>query len=288
MADSVREFSTECRVFSGLNNSFLEKVAQYVERCHLEDGGYFFARVPPSNGMDTYFAIKSLSILGLKPDQPQATAGFFLDQMKEGWLDDVIGMFLATEVFSELGQVTDDFKRFAGTQVMSLQNTAGGFGALENIYIEVPSELEATYRATKTLMTIGADFDKEKIAGFTFNLLNPDGGYGREGHSTLASTYYATGIHRLLGAEAGKFATTGEFLRKREENLQLLFIEDIYWLTMGLANLYQKISFPDRLLSFILDCQRLNGGFSRATRIGIPTLEYTFYALSVLRVLGAL
>jgi len=37
-----------------------------------------------------------------------------------------------------------------------------------------------------------------------------------------------------------------------------------------------------------MECQRANRGFSRATAMGIPTLEYTFYALSILKEVGAL
>jgi hypothetical protein len=69
-----------------LGNSFRRKVVSYIERCHLEDGGYFFARVLPSNGLDTYFAVKSLSILGVEPDRPEAIASFFLKATWEGYV----------------------------------------------------------------------------------------------------------------------------------------------------------------------------------------------------------
>jgi hypothetical protein len=57
---------------------------------------------------------------------------------------------------------------------------------------------------------------------------------------------------------------------------------------MGLANLGEKSNVPDRVMRFVMMCQRANGGFSRGTIMGIPTLEYTFYALSILREVGAL
>jgi hypothetical protein len=54
-------------------------------------------------------------------------------------------------------------------------------------------------------------------------------------------------------------------------------------LAEGLANLGDKPISPDRVNEFVLKCQRRNGGFARAPIMGIPTLEYTFYALSILK-----
>jgi hypothetical protein len=171
---------------------------------------------------------------------------------------------------------------------MPLQNSAGGFGAVENIDIEVPSELENTYRAVRILKIINAEFDEQRVNSFVGGFLNRDGGYGINGYSTLASTFYATEIHKLLGNDTKKLTVTRDYLRKREENWQVQFIEDLYWLYKGLANLDEKCNFPNRTLRFVMACQRANGGFSRATIIGIPTLEYTFYALSILREIGVL
>jgi len=272
----------------GLVSSIRRKVAEYIERCHLEDGGYFFARVPPSSGLDTYFAVKSLSILGVKPDHPEAIASFFLNRLTEGTLGDITGIFVAIEILNDLSLITDELRSYARRRITPLQNKDGGFGALENIYIEVPSELQETYRAVRVLKIIGTDFDTEKVSRFVFSFLRPDGGYGGKGYSTLASTFYATEIHKLLEIDVGKLTVTRNYLRKREENWQVQFIEDLYWLVGGLANMGEKTSFPDKIFRFIMNCQRLNGGFSRATVMGIPTLEYTFYALSILKETGSL
>jgi len=282
--DLLDEYETSHR----LGHSLRRQVVAYIERCHLEDGGYFFARVPPSSGLDTYFAVKSFSILSVKPNRPEAIANFFLNDIAEGTLGGITGIFLAVEVLNELGQMTDELRNYAQPRIMALQNKAGGFGAYENIDVEVPSELEETYRAVRVLKIIGADFDREKVNRFTFSFVRPDGGYGAKGYSTLASTFYATEIHKLLGVETGKLTTTKDYLRKREENWQVQFIEDLYWLALGLANLGEKTNVPDRVTRFVMMCQRSNGGFSRAMIMGIPTLEYTFYALSILREVGVL
>jgi hypothetical protein len=142
------------RPLAQLDNHFRQKVVNYIDRCRLEDGGYFFAHIPPSSGTDTYFAVKSLALLDMKPRNPEAIANFFLSQIKEGTLSSITGIFNAVEVINELGQLTDDLSSCAEEQIIVWRNKAGGFGALENIYIEVPSELEETYRAVKILKTM--------------------------------------------------------------------------------------------------------------------------------------
>jgi len=274
---------TEFGATTRLGHSFRRLVVNYIDRCRLEDGGYFFARIPPSSGADTHFAVKSLALMGMKPPRPEAVANFFFRQIKEGTLSSIAGLFNAVEVINELGQITDDLRSYAQDQIMAWQNKAGGFGALENIYVEVPSELEETYRAVRILKSTGATFDEQAVAGFVSSLLNHDGGYGRNRHSTLASTFYATEIHKLLGVDIQKLAGTRAYFRRREKSWQIQFIEDLFWLVEGLANLGEKTVFPDRVIEFVLECQRQGGGFARATIMGIPTLEYTFYALSVLK-----
>jgi hypothetical protein len=261
-------------------------VVKYIESCHMKDGGYFFAQVEPSGGLDTYCAVKSLSILGAKPGHPRATVNFFLDRFKRGILVDIPGIFFAAEVLSDLGAMTSSFRSYALAKLPAFRNDAGGFGSYQNMYIEIPSELRATYRAVRVLETIGGDFDKDGIRRFTRKFLNEDGGYGGKGYSTLPSTFYATETYKMLGSDIGELTATKEFLRKREGKY-VQYVEDMYWLVMALANLGEKTRAPQKVAEFVTMCQRRNAGFARST-YGIPTLEYTFYALSVLREVGVL
>lgn len=269
-------------------SSFRQEVASYVERCRLEDGGYFFARVLPSSGMDTYYAVKSLSLLGLKPSRPEEAANYFLSQISDSSLTGINGLFCAAEVLYELGMVTEEFKAYTEHHLQSLRNDIGGFGAYENIDVEVPSELRDTYRAVRTSEIIGADLDRKGLKRFVSHFLNADGGYGSQGHSTLASTYFASAIFKIFRLKIPGLTATKEYLRKRERNWQVQFIEDLYWLNEGLANLGEKPVYTDRVSRFVMECQRSNGGFSRATIMGIPTLEYTFYGLSILKQVDAI
>ena len=269
--------------------SLRQQIAGYIENCQLEDGGFFFARVPPSSAMDTYFAVKSLHLIGEKPRRPWAIVDYFLNRAKDNSLHGLNDIFTAVEVMNELDQKMVPGLRNHAQKIRHLQNKPGGFGAIENIDIEVPSELEATYRAIRILRIIGTDFDEQKVTSFVSSLLNQDGGYGKEGHSSLASTFYAAEIHKLLRIEIPRLTSTRDYLRDREDKRranfdkrQVDFIENLFWLVRGLANMGEKSNIPERITEFVMACQRANGGFARTTIMGIPTLEYTFYALSIL------
>ncbi len=278
----------EYGVFPVLGPSFRQEVAAYIEQRHLEDGGYFFARVLPSCGGDTYFAVKSLAILGMEAARPADIAGFFFEQVEAGELASVPGLFYAAEVLNGLGRITGEFKDYARPRIEAFRNKAGGFGAYKRVDVAVTSELENTCRAVRVLGIIGADYDRDKVKRFTGMFLRPDGGYGGKGYSTLPSTFYATEIYKLLGVGMEKPEATKAYLRKMEDIWRLAYLENVYWLVAALANLGERTARPQDATEFVMMCQRSNGGFARATVMGIPTLEYTFYALSILKETGAL
>lgn len=268
--------------------SFQKEVTAYIEQRHLEDGGYFFARMPPSCGMDTYFAVKSLAILGKKPDRQDMVINFLLKLMRDDSWGGIPGVFVAVSVLAELGQLTNDIFRYAKERIMATQNKAGGFGTYKNIDVEISSELEGTCRAVAVLKTVRAGYDKQKTINFVLRFQNQDGGYGSKGRSTLASTFYATETLRMLDFETSGLDETKNYLRDKEGNWQVQFIEDLHWLVKALSNVGEKFKFSKRAINFVRDCQRSNGGFSRTRIMGIATLEYTYYALSILREVGAI
>lgn len=263
------------------------QAARYIESCHLEDGGYFFACILPSSTLDTYFAIKSLCLLDMRPEQPLLFRDYFLNHVKADSRRSVRSIFLAAEVLEALGQPLDRLRRYA-SRLIALQNRAGGFGTVRNLYVEASSELEATYQAVRALRILQIEFERQDTAHFILNFLNPDGGFGRERHLTLATTFYAAKTLKLLGFDLGELAATEKYLRNRENEWRVHFIEDAFWLVRALTCFGEKLNISETIKRFVLACQRANGGFARATAIGIPTLEYTFYALSILREVGAL
>jgi hypothetical protein len=264
-----------------------KQVIDYVESCHLADGGYFFARVLPSCARDTYFAVKALHILGAEPGSPEKITDFLLYLWQTNPARDLNSIFLIAETLAELGYPVSELDEWE-SRILKHQNKYGGFSVVQNLDVEVVSELEATYQAVSLLRTLRIAFDEKKVQDFVLSLMNGDGGFGSEGRSTLATTYYATGVLRLLCYHPSGLGKTVAYLRQREVGWYLSFIEDVFWLVVALGNLGEGLNFPSHVIGFVQHCQRLNGGYARANVIGIPTLEYTYYALTLLAMTGAL
>ena len=262
-----------------------ESAQLYIERCRLDDGGYFFARIPPSSAVDTYYAVITLAMLGLKPERPAAVKRFFAAALKNSSTLSINGLFAATESLRALGYTMQMPPRYVD-RINKLRNDMGGFGAVDNLDIEVVSELETTYRALKIMTALGMEFNQRNISDFVLKFGNDDGGFGKNNLSTLASTYYATEILRLTGYDMSGLSATVRYLRDRSSIWRLNFIEDIFWVSNSLSNLGQKIDKADWMISFVEACQRGNGGFARKDVMGIPSLEYTYYAVSALKALS--
>jgi hypothetical protein len=127
--------------------------------------------------------------------------------------------------------------------------------------------------------------DCERVSRFVLGFQNPDGGFGGNGHSTLASTYYAVATLPRLGRESSQLENAAAWLSDRAAMSPLDYLEHLYWLAAGLRRLGRKFVDEDRAIGFALACQRPSGGFGRAP-VGIATLEYTHYALEILRDAG--
>ncbi|KTB49346.1 prenyltransferase/squalene oxidase repeat-containing protein [Dehalogenimonas alkenigignens] len=267
--------------------NLLEGAVQYIESCRLVDGGYFFARVPPSSGLDTYFAVMGLSLLGLKPVILAEVEAFVHNGLLKDEPVHLGGLFVAAETLDKLGCLTDELKYRIRRAVTAFKNQFGGYGAFEHLDVAIPSELQGTYRAMKVLHTIGANrIDAGEVGCFVENWHNGDGGYGGRGRSNLASTFFATSIACLGGFELIDRYSTIAYLRRKETNREYQYIEDLYWLATALDNLGGSLADRSGATEFVRRCRRRGGGFARATAIGIPTLEYTFYALSILKLAG--
>jgi hypothetical protein len=267
-----------------------QQVIEYVEKCHLEDGGYFFAQVAPSNCRDTYFAIESLRLLGTRPRNPSETVGFLIEQskMNQGW-GFLFGAFFIIRSLHQLGYPTDWFREQCALPILHCQDESGGFGR-GILLFDVLSELEKTYMAVESLKALGVTgWDERKVIDFVLAYMNRDGGFGEEGHPNLISTYYATEILALLGYPLQELTGAARYLPEKEHNWdKLYFLDEIFFLISAQSRLGQKPLFPEAICDFVLQCQRRNGGFARARPIGISTLEFTYYALAILSQIDAL
>jgi len=119
------------------------------------------------------------------------------------------------------------------------------------------------------------------------SLRNVDGGFGAGEQSTLASTYFAAVTLSTAWAEGWPAEDTVTWLKARENEWRVQFLEHLFWLSGALRALGSGIERRDDATRFVLACQRPNGGFGRAS-LRIATLEDIHRALAVLQEVGAL
>jgi prenyltransferase beta subunit len=196
------------------------------------------------------------------------------------------GLYFLSETYSDLQMSTEPLCKGLDS-VWGLQNPYGGFGTVDRVYVEVPSELEATYCAVATLQNLGAPVDGRRVVAFVERFRNADGGFGGEGRSILASTHYALATLARLGYSAEHAQETLAWLRQHEERWDIEYLEDLFWLTQALEALGQGVRRRENGAAFTLGCQRPSGGFGRA-HWGIATLEDTHHAVAVLKSAGYL
>jgi len=257
--------------------------SHYVQSCQVEDGGYFFARIAPGSLQDTCFAVKTLRILRQYPSRLAALKNFVSTSIEQRQAGDIHALYLATEIARS---VRTDIELFHSGKIPMSPFKIPTIDSLTGLYIEVTSELEHIFEAVSVMCHFRTSFDRAAIINLIFSLRNADGGFGIRRHSSLATTYYAIRILALLEQKITWAEHTTSFLRKKEDDIH--FIEDLYYLSGAFATIGTSLSSQDRAISFVLGCQRRGGGFARAKPIGIPTLEYTYYAISILKHLAVL
>ena len=264
----------------------LRHIVRYVKSRQTPDGGYFFARVPPSGAQDTYHAIKCLRLLGRKPARVAAVKRWLIAAADSGIAHNLRGLYFLSEAYSQLQMSIDPLLRGVDS-VWALQNSYGGFGMAGRVYVEVPSELEGTYCAVVALQNLGVPLDAKHVATFVQQFQNADGGFGGEGRSILASTYYALATLVRLGHSAEHAQETLAWLREREECWGVQYLEDLFSLVQALEALGEGVRYREKATAFTLRCQRPSGGFGRA-HWGIATLEDTHHAVAILKSVGYL
>lgn len=259
--------------------------ASYVHSCQVEDGGYFFARIPPSSLRDTCFAVKTLHMLGQEPRRTDALKNFVRSSIREDSGNDAHALYLSSEILGILGQQTDSLLPRIQALLESFE-PSDKLSNLDTLYLEVVSELEDTLELVSLFVHFGLPFNRERVVSSLCALSNADGGFGRLGVSTPATTYHAAQLLSLLGCPVKESERMLSFLNNRSQ--LVYFLEDLYYLETTRSILGMASSDEEKVISFALDCQRIGGGFARARPMGIPTLEYTCYAISLLKLLEAI
>jgi len=273
------------RVLSTSNLEQMRKrIIKYVTERQTSDGGYFFACVPPGSLLDTYYAIKTLNMLETKPPNIELTEDFVNSFQSDYQSGNIHALFLATEVLSALGKSVATFYKF-GKSALERFNVSQ-FENYGNLDIDVTSELKPVYESVVVFTNLKIDFQKTQILKLVLALFNKDGGFGRNRNSTLSTTFYALKILFLLNSLTGTQESVAEFLAAKRQNL--FFIEEFYYWLGSCFIIGKNLpeSVKEEMAHLIWGYQRVSGGFARSRAIGIATLEYTYYAVSMLKVLG--
>ena len=245
-----------------------EKALKYVHSCQTDDGGYFFARISPSSLRDSHFAVKTLLLLGQRPRRSAGVKRFVWAFLREGEGNPVHTYYLAVEILKDLGEDLEVL-RHQSEAIEAPLAALNRVGDPSTLYIEVISELEQLFEAVSVLMHLDIPLDRASVVRLISSLSNSNGGFGSQGISSLATTYYAARISAMLDYPLKQQERILSFLRSRERNVY--FLEDLYYLSSACCILGETLSEPEQAISFVLGCQRYGGGFARARPMGIAT-----------------
>lgn len=265
-------------------------VVHYILKRQNEDGGYTFCQGTESSAQDTYYATEILRMLDAKPRNMDKTSLFLQGlQRQDGDFDSVKVAYYVITTLSYLGakpaKPIDRFVRSFETLIEEAENT--------EVYVDVTSEVENIYFATKILNMLNFPMDHDRIIKQILGLQNRDGSFGRAGYSKLASTYYSLKTLSLLNYDARKLektlrwvkrceAPSGGFLAAPELSPTYIVIEDIYFGVKSLEALDETCRYSKETLDLIAKFQNPNGGFRRSIFLGISDFESTYQALSAM------
>ncbi|NMB56576.1 hypothetical protein GYA19_01395 [Candidatus Beckwithbacteria bacterium] len=273
-------------------------IIQYLQARHLSDGGYFFARVTPSSALDTMCAVETLKLLNSKQIPISEIMRFFKNEDKEGNLKCISSLFFAVQTYKALKIDISEFKKYSP---FILENTTNknifkkkkfkakaetkfllSDNSVNTLYLDlVEGEVKDLYYLTFLCKNFNINEANQNIIDFILSLENTDGGFGNIKGSELSTTYYALKILKKLNYPLVKLKKTINFLKRQIERAN--YLEEYFWAVESFILL--KISIPRQssLLSFLIACQKGNGGFARSQFIGIANIEQTYQAVTILK-----
>jgi len=273
------------------------KIAKYIEDCRLSDGGYFFAKLEPSSGLETYLAVKALKLLGVKTKNTESIALFWKRNEAEGNLNNLFSIFLAVGTYKELGLKTRAFKKYRkyladySKQAISKgafvywQNkrlSRKDFWSAMSYFSTIGKELEGLFY----LVSLNRDLkmriiNKEKTAKLVLSLQNKNGGFGRGRESHLMASYHALSILNLLSFNLPTKERVYDYLMEKWSDCY--FLEDLFYIIESLALINKPLPDISKIMQFVDSCQRGNSGFGRAPTMSITTIEDTYLAVSIIK-----
>jgi len=274
-------------------------IIRYLQARHLSDGGYFFARVIPSAGMDTLLALKTLQMLESSQIPRLDIIRFFTNEDAERNLNSLAALYFAVSSFAALKEPLSNFEKYkpfiesvaTNSEVFKpkqfkLKQTKSFalFDASVNtVYLDVvEGEAKTAFYLASLCKAFAIKEHTKEITAFIKQLQNSDGGFGTIKGSELSTTYYATQALRLLKQEIPHHEQVTTYLHQQIE--QVNYLEEYFWAVESLTGLKANIPNKQRILSFLIACHKGNGGFARSQFMGIANIEQTYQAVSLLKI----
>lgn len=285
---------TTSETYLDTNTSFdKRKIVHYLEDRHVSDGGYFFAQVKPSSGLDTYLAVKTLNLLGAKIKYARSIHSFWEKENP----DDLFGIFLTVESYRELGLPATTFNKYRRLLFDKLKD-GDTLPRLISVSIKNTLRFKNISLAMDYIGTIGKDLqdifhlvmlcrdlriklNNKEVISLVEALRNKNGGFGNQKTSHLLTTYHALSILNTLSHKSA--APDRIYIYLMDQWKKSEYLEDVFYVVESMAMLGRPLPQVNHVVQFIDSCQRNNGGFSRATVMGIPTIEDTYYAVKLLK-----
>jgi hypothetical protein len=278
-------FASEREKKQFADSPWAKRILNYVESRQNEDGGYTFCQGTESNAQDTYYGLAILNLLETPFPNPERTLSWLRNFVPDSHYSHY-NVAKALQLCNEKphGSLRDF--------LLSLRFVRGELEA-DNVYIEVASEFELAFMITELLSMVTVEVDRQKTTSWLLKYKNEDGGFGIRGLSNLNATYHAVASLFNLGYPVKNLHDTIGYVRSCEKpygGFTVIprsfnpYMEHVYYGASTLELLSENVRYPASTVAFVLECQNLNGGFARSD-LGISTFEYTFFAVSVLKMI---
>lgn len=273
-----------------------QKTLCYLNERHLPDGGFFFARVEPSSGLETCLAVKTLRLLGAKTVDASQVVAFWEKRLAGGKVSDPLAAYLLLETYEALG-LTPHSAGISWRQIEEMAPQTSAWtpihnpdevnddrdldGAMNRVSL-IGRELETFYHLVVCARHLDVSLDGDTIAAKVVSLRQPDGGFGGRLGSQPLTVHHALAIFEALSRQIPEPARIAEYLYREIEGAATL--ECLFHAAAGLVLLGRPLTDIEACVAFLEGCRRQNGGFSRARSMGIATIEHTYMAVRVLKI----
>lgn len=265
----------------------IKAVLEYLGKRRHEDGGYcFISLLNETNINDTYYAVKTYTLLGTRIPEKEKTIEFLHASLKPQQA--VVAISMAIEGLAILGAIdlAEEGLQLIFRKYNPLKGQfAIGLGGSEEFGTATP--LEATYWVLRAFNAIDyepSSEEKKKIQEF-IEIFRKGSGYGVK-QATTTMTYQAIFALNILGYEIPtirhfhKCEVRGGFT---EVPYSLPpYLEPTFYAVRGLRLLGEKSRYIDAHIQLIRALQNPNGGFRRSLEMGISNFQNTYRALRTL------